>query len=323
MKPEAGALQHEAEHAQHDETEHQNDQPVVGDERAADQLEPAGHPARVGDGFVRRAEDRADELLQDEADAPGRQQRLERPRIEETDDAALQGDAERAGHQKRHRQRRDEIDIEPTRREIADEYLLHDIRGVGTEHDHFAMRHVDDAHDAEGDGEADRGEQQDRAEGQAFEQRHADADELEPLRNRADRMLKIAGSVELASSAIAASWARLSDELRRAPASAKIMSCLISASVSLASAFCSAGTPAADGCLTRSSAAASRSARLPLNRLSAPSAASITPRTRLFTTIWSMSSDVAVPIFPPPSGSNIVKLSPSGSARTTFLSFAT
>ena len=42
--------------------------------------------------------------------------------------------------------------------------LLHDEGGVGAEHHHLAMRHVDDAHDAEGDGEADRGEQQHRAE---------------------------------------------------------------------------------------------------------------------------------------------------------------
>ena len=39
---------------------------------------------------------------------------------------------------------------------------LHDEGRVGAEHHHFAMRHVDDAHDAEGDREADRGEQQHR-----------------------------------------------------------------------------------------------------------------------------------------------------------------
>ncbi len=45
--------------------------------------------------------------------------------------------------------------------------VLHDEGGVGAEHHHLAMRHVDDAHDAEGDGEADRREQQHRAERQA------------------------------------------------------------------------------------------------------------------------------------------------------------
>ena len=41
---------------------------------------------------------------------------------------------------------------------------MDDERGVGPEHHHFAVRHVDDAHHAEGYGEADRGKQQDRAE---------------------------------------------------------------------------------------------------------------------------------------------------------------
>ncbi len=45
--------------------------------------------------------------------------------------------------------------------------LLHDEGRVGADHHHFAVRHVDDAHDAEGDGETDGGEQQDRTERQA------------------------------------------------------------------------------------------------------------------------------------------------------------
>ena len=39
---------------------------------------------------------------------------------------------------------------------------LHDEGRVGAEHHHFAVRHVDDAHHAEGDRQADRGEQQHR-----------------------------------------------------------------------------------------------------------------------------------------------------------------
>ena len=45
--------------------------------------------------------------------------------------------------------------------------LLDDEGRVGAEHDHFAVGHVDDAHDAEGDGKADGGEQQDGAKRQA------------------------------------------------------------------------------------------------------------------------------------------------------------
>ena len=37
---------------------------------------------------------------------------------------------------------------------------------IGAEHHHLAMRHVDHAHDAEGDGKPDGGEQQHRAERQ-------------------------------------------------------------------------------------------------------------------------------------------------------------
>ena len=67
---------------------------VPGDEHLAD-LERARHPRRVADLAVGRAEDRADRLLQDQADAPGGEQRLERPAVEVADDAALDGDADR------------------------------------------------------------------------------------------------------------------------------------------------------------------------------------------------------------------------------------
>ena len=51
--------------------------------------------------------------------------------------------------------------------EVAADHLLGDEGGVGAEHDQLAMRHVDHAHHAEGDGEADGGEQQHRAEREA------------------------------------------------------------------------------------------------------------------------------------------------------------
>ena len=48
---------------------------------------------------------------------------------------------------------------------------LHDVGGVGAEHHQLAVRHVDDAHDAEGDRQADGDEHQHRAEAEAEEQR--------------------------------------------------------------------------------------------------------------------------------------------------------
>ena len=62
---------------------------------------------------------------------------------------------------------------------------LHDVGGVGAEHHQLAVRHVDDAHDAEGDRQADRDQHEHRSEAQAEEQR-LDA-RVEPA--RADRSL--------------------------------------------------------------------------------------------------------------------------------------
>ena len=105
----------------------------------------------------------AHRLLQDERHAPGGEQRLQRPAVEEADDAALDDEAGRAGDEEGERQGDGERPVEQPGRGIAD-HLLHDEGRVGAEHHHLAMRHVDDAHHAEGDGEADRGEQQHRAE---------------------------------------------------------------------------------------------------------------------------------------------------------------
>ena len=71
-----------------------------------------------------------------------------------------------AGDQEGERQGDGQRPVEQAGRASADR-LLHDEGRVGAEHHHLAMRHVDDAHDAEGDGEADGGEQQHRAEREA------------------------------------------------------------------------------------------------------------------------------------------------------------
>ena len=65
---------------------------------------------------------------------------------------------------------------------------LDDEGRVGAEHHHLAVRHVDDAHDAEGDGQADRREQQHRSGGDAVDQvlQHVEPDEV-----RLDRRLGV------------------------------------------------------------------------------------------------------------------------------------
>ena len=57
-------------------------------------LEAARQPVRVGDRDVLRAEDEAHRLDESQADAPGRQQRLQRAAVEVADDAALEDDAD-------------------------------------------------------------------------------------------------------------------------------------------------------------------------------------------------------------------------------------
>ncbi len=162
--------------AEHGEGEDDDVEPVVGDDEAADRLETAGHPIGIGDLLVRRAEHRAHRLLQDQADAPGREQGFKRAAVEKADDAALERDADQAGNAKGDGQRNQNIGAEKSRRQHGAKNFLDDIGGIGANHDHFAMRHVDDAEHAEADGEADGGEQQDAAEADALENILADFD---------------------------------------------------------------------------------------------------------------------------------------------------
>ncbi len=72
-------------------------------------------------------------------------------------------DADAARHQEGERQGDQERGVEEVRRRGAND-LLHDEGRGGTQHDHLAMRHVDDAHGAEGDGKSDGRQQQHGAE---------------------------------------------------------------------------------------------------------------------------------------------------------------
>ena len=144
------------------EREADDPEPVIGDGDAAE-IERAAHPRRIADFAVVRTERRAHRLLQDERQAPRRQQGLERPAVEKPDDEALDQDADDRGEHKRQRQRDGQRIVEQRRIVVADE-LLHHERDIGAEHHHFAVRHVDDAHHAEGDGKTDGGEEEHRAE---------------------------------------------------------------------------------------------------------------------------------------------------------------
>ena len=60
---------------------------------------------------------------------------------------------------------------EDRRADVVRHRELHDVGRVGAEHHQLAVRHVDDAHDAERDRQADRDQHEHRAEAQAEEQR--------------------------------------------------------------------------------------------------------------------------------------------------------
>ena len=164
--PSRREAQHRQQRDKHREREADDPQPVIGDGDAAE-IEGAAHPGRVADLAVVRAEDGAHRLLQDQRQAPGGEQRFQRPAVEEADDAALDRDADGARRPGRRAARRSAANSRTGAGYVGADDLLHHEGGVGAEHHHLAMRHVDDAHHAEGDGEADGGEQQHRAEREA------------------------------------------------------------------------------------------------------------------------------------------------------------
>ena len=115
-----------------------------------------------------RAEDAAHQLLQHQADAPGGQQGFERAAVEKADDAALQRRThERSGHEG-HRHRGQQVPVKQARQEFL-KHALHHVGGVSADHHQLAVRHVDDAHEAIGDGQPERHQQQDGAQAETAE----------------------------------------------------------------------------------------------------------------------------------------------------------
>ena len=129
----------------------------------------AREPRRRAHVHVGRAEPEAQPLLDDQRGAPRQQQRLERPSVQEPDDAALEDQPDDRRHQERDGQRDEEVGVEVVRPRRP-EPVLHDERRVGAERHELAVGHVDHAHQAEHDGEAERHQQQDRGERSALEE---------------------------------------------------------------------------------------------------------------------------------------------------------
>jgi hypothetical protein len=104
------------------------------------------------------------QLHQDQADAPGGQQGLERPAVQPADHAALEHRADQRG-QEAGRDGRHHVEVEGARGRYCLEQVLHQVGGIGADHHQLAVRHVDDAHQPVGDGQAQRHQQQDRCPG--------------------------------------------------------------------------------------------------------------------------------------------------------------
>ena len=134
-------------------------------------LERAHHPVGELHADLAGAEDGTEGLLHDQAQPPGRQQRVERPRIEVAyqqpfgrqasgpgdDEGDRHGDEEVAGIGGR------QIRLENVRRHVGH---------VGAEDHELPVRHVDHAHLAEDDGEPQRHQHEHREKNEAGEALH-------------------------------------------------------------------------------------------------------------------------------------------------------
>jgi hypothetical protein len=101
-----------------------------------------------------------------QAHAERRQQRLERPAVEKADDRPLEDHARGAGDEEGGGDGDQDRSFDVLRH-----HQLHDIGGVGAQHHQFAVRHVDDAHHAEGNRQPNRDQHQHRSEAEAEEER--------------------------------------------------------------------------------------------------------------------------------------------------------
>ena len=96
-------------------------------------------------------------LLQDERHADGDEECVEGTLVHPLDDRGLEDEAEQPGEEERHRDGEHDGDAG------AGDDLLGGVRGVGAGHEELAVRHVDHAHLAERERQAERCQQEDGA----------------------------------------------------------------------------------------------------------------------------------------------------------------
>ena len=151
-----------------DQTE---DEQTVVRECAACHGQSAGQEFRCVYVNALCAENRTCRLLQDQADAPGSQQRIDLTAVQPGNDQLFQHDTEQERRRKGERQRCDVVPVAHGAWQKCREHLLGDVGHVCADHNELAVRHVDDAHQSERDGQSERGQQDNRAETQAVKQR--------------------------------------------------------------------------------------------------------------------------------------------------------
>ena len=121
---------------------------------------------RCGDVDVRGAEDVPGQLLQHQPDARSDQQRVQRPGVHAADRAVTsRSDAHRAADQEADEQGDEQRHRWRSTMTCCSTYAVY-----AAGHDELAVGHVDDAHLAEGQRQAQRDEQQHRADAEAGEQ---------------------------------------------------------------------------------------------------------------------------------------------------------
>ena len=110
------------------------------------------------------------ELLKNQADAPGREQGLQRVAVEPANHGAFQQDADHTADDESQGKRHQHVGVvnRLQRRQLEDQ--LHHVGGVGPKHDQLTMGEVDHAHEAEDNGQSEGGHQQHRADGNTVEQ---------------------------------------------------------------------------------------------------------------------------------------------------------
>ena len=217
MKQAQGGLGQQQPGAQDDQGgEGDDEHAVVAEEHVADR-EMAEQPGGRIDLNVVRAEYHAETLLHDERHAPSRQQRFEGPAVKEADDETFEDQAGQGCGDEAQRQRKEEVAFvkvvpgaafRPGRwhpkemrpavegegqgdggNEAGAEDVLDDIAGIGADGDHLAVRHVDHPHQAEGDRQPERHDEQDRAQADAVEDRAEEVDVIDVPLDGIDRGL--------------------------------------------------------------------------------------------------------------------------------------